>query len=213
MSAARLVVWRHGRTQWNLQRRFQGQADTDLDAVGLDQAERAARVLAGLQPNALYSSDLKRTRQTAAALARLSGVEVRCDPRLREIHVGSWEGLLDDEVARVDPERWMRLRRGEDVRRSSTGESVAEVGERVAAALTEIADGAADDATVVVTSHGLAARAGICRLVGLPAQHWRILGSLDNCAWAVLQWHRGGRYYRIAEYDVTAPPVATAPIS
>ncbi len=213
MTAARLVVWRHGRTQWNVDRRFQGQADIGLDEVGEVQARQAAVVLVGLSPNALYSSDLKRTRSTADALARASGLEVRTDPRLREIHVGSWEGLLSDEVAQVDPERWQRVRRGEDVRRSPTGESVAEVGERVAAALTEIAGAAADDATVVVTSHGLAARAGICRLLGLPPEHWRLLGSLDNCAWALLQWHRGGQYYRLAGYNVSATPVAGAAIS
>lgn len=213
MTAARLVVWRHGRTQWNVDRRFQGQADIGLDDVGRAEAAQAANVLATLQPSALYSSDLDRTRQTAAALARLSGLDVISDPRLREIHVGSWEGLLAEEVAEADPECWERLRRGEDVRRSSTGESVAEVGERVAAALTDIADAAVDDATVVVTSHGLAARAGICRLIGLPPEHWRVLGSLDNCAWAVLEWHRGGHYYRIAGYDVAASPVAVAPIS
>ena len=213
MTAARLVVWRHGQTQWNVDRRFQGQADIGLDEVGEGQARQAAAVLAELSPSALYSSDLKRTRSTADALARASGLQMTADPRLREIHVGSWEGLLSEQVAELDPERWQRVRRGEDVRRSPTGESVAEVGERVAAALTEIVSAADDDTTVVVTSHGLAARAGICRLLGLPPEHWRLLGSLDNCAWALLQWHRDGEYYRLASYNVSASPVDEVPIS
>ena len=105
------------------------------------------------------------------------------------------------------------LRRGEDVRRSPTGETVSEVGERVAQALVEITAAAPDGATVVATTHGLAGRAGMCRLLGLPFEHWRSFGSLDNCAWAVLHRHRAGGYWRVAEYDVQAPVTtrSTAP--
>ena len=201
MTAARLVLWRHGQTDWNYHARFQGQADIPLNATGADQAHEAARHLAALRPAALWSSDLRRTRQTASALAEATGLTPQLDRRLREIHVGSWEGLHGPEVAEQDPEGYARLQRGEDVRRSATGETVSEVGERVAAALTEIADAADDDATVVVTTHGLAGRAGMCRFVGLPFEQWRLFGSLDNCAWAVLHRHRSGGYWRVAEYD------------
>ena len=80
------------------------------------------------------------------------------------------------------------------------------MGERVAEALTEIAEAAADGATVVVTTHGLAGRAGMCRLLGLPFEHWRAFGSLENCAWAVLHRHHAGGYWRVAEYDVVGRP-------
>ena len=214
MTAARLVLWRHGQTDWNTVARFQGQADIPLNAVGQAQAKVAAEVLAEtFRPAALWTSDLSRSRETADALAMVTGLTAVPDPRLREIHVGSWEGLTGEQVGEADPEAYAKLRRGEDVRRSATGESVAEVGERVSTALTEIAEAVDDDATVVVTSHGLAARAGVCRLVGLPAEHWRTLGSLDNCAWAVLQWHRGGRHYRVAEYNVAGPPTVRETIS
>ena len=214
MTAARLVLWRHGQTDWNTVARFQGQADIPLNAVGRAQARAAAAVLAEtFRPAALWTSDLSRTRETADALAAVTGLTPVSDPRLREIHVGSWEGLSGEQVGQADPEAYAKLRRGEDVRRSPTGESVGEVGERVGTALAEIAGSAADDATVVVTSHGLAARAGTCRLVGLPAEHWRTFGSLDNCAWAVLQWHRGGHYYRVAEYNVAGPPTVRETIS
>ncbi len=202
MTAERLVLWRHGQTDWNYHARFQGQADIALNATGKQQAREAAAHLATLGPTALWSSDLQRTQQTAAALADATGLTVQPDRRLREIHVGSWEGLHGSEVSAQDPELYARLQQGEDVRRSATGETVSEVGERVAAALTEIADLADDDATVVVTTHGLAGRAGLCRFVGLPFDHWRTFGSLDNCAWAVLHRHRSGGYWRVAEYDV-----------
>lgn len=202
MTADRLVLWRHGQTDWNVTRRFQGQADIPLNDVGQAQARAAAAVLATLEPTVLWASDLERTRQTAAALTAATGLTARLDPRLREIHVGTWEGLHGDQLAESEPDAYAALQRGEDVRRSATGETVSEVGERVAGALTEIAGAADDGVTVVVTTHGLGGRAGMCHLLGLPFPQWRTFGSLDNCAWAVLHRHRTGGFWRVAEYDV-----------
>lgn len=212
MTASRIIVWRHGRTPWNVENRFQGQADIGLDDVGRAQAARAAVALAALEPAVLWSSDLSRARDTAAALAALTGLEVTTDKRLREVHVGSWEGLLGEEVDRVDPELSRRLRAGEDVRRSATGESTTEVAERIAEALDELAAGAPDGSTVVAACHGLAGRVGSAHLVGLPHEHWRLLGGLTNCAWVSIDRHRSGTYWRIEQYNVTAPDPAE-PIS
>jgi broad specificity phosphatase PhoE len=213
VTADRLVLWRHGQTDWNLTARFQGQADIPLNATGVAQAREAASILGTLEPSALWASDLGRTQQTAAALTAVTGLTARLDPRLREIHVGSWEGLQGSEVGESDAEAYAALRRGEDVRRSATGETVSEVGERVAQALTEIASAAAEGETVVVTTHGLAGRAGMCRLLDLPFAHWRTFGSLENCAWAVLHRHHGGGYWRVAEYDVAGPATVRETIS
>ncbi len=213
MTADRLVLWRHGQTDWNVTARFQGQADIPLNATGLAQARVAASILATLEPSALRASDLGRTQETAAALSSLTGLPAQLDRRLREIHVGSWEGLHGSEVGESEPEAYAALRRGEDVRRSSTGETVSEVGERVAQALTEIAEAAAEGETVVVTTHGLAGRAGMCHLLGLPFAHWRTFGSLENCAWAVLHRHHAGGYWRVAEYDVAGPATVRETIS
>jgi probable phosphoglycerate mutase len=87
----RLVLWRHGQTQWNADGRFQGQSDIPLDAVGEQQAERAARLLAGLRPDGIVSSDLSRAMATAAPLARLTGLTVTTDKDLRERYGGLWE--------------------------------------------------------------------------------------------------------------------------
>jgi broad specificity phosphatase PhoE len=204
MTAARIILWRHGRTEWNIVNRFQGQADIPLDQVGYAQAERAAEVLARYQPSSLYSSDLSRCYQTAEMLAQRTGLEIITDKRLREIHVGSWEGLLGDEIKAADPELARRLRAGEDVRRSPTGESPSEVAERMAEALNEIAEAAEDHSTVVVVTHGLAGRVGACRFVELPSEHWRRFGGLSNCAWVSIDRHRSGAYWRIESYNVTA---------
>ncbi len=204
MTAARIILWRHGRTEWNVDNRFQGQADIPLDSLGVEQAERTARMLAGFAPSALYSSDLSRAYTTAAALAAITGLEIRTDKRLREIHVGSWEGLLGREVDAADPELARRLRAGEDVRRSPTGESPSEVAERMSEALTEIAEAAEDHSTVVVATHGLSGRVGACRFVRLPFETWRLMGGLSNCAWVSIDRHRSGTYWRIEAYNALA---------
>jgi glucosyl-3-phosphoglycerate phosphatase len=204
MTAARIILWRHGRTEWNVVDRFQGQADIPLDAVGHAQAARAADVLAVYRPVGLYSSDLSRSYQTAEPLAERTGLEIVTDKRLREIHVGSWEGLLGEEIRAGDPELARRLWAGEDVRRSPTGESPSEVAERMVEALMEIAESAADDSTVVVVTHGLAGRVGTCRFVGLPFPQWRMFGGLSNCAWVSINRHRSGAYWRIEGYNLTA---------
>ena len=204
MTAARIIIWRHGRTEWNVVDRFQGQADIPLDAVGYAQAARAAEVLAAYRPVGLYSSDLSRSYQTAEVLAERTGLEIITDKRLQEIHVGSWEGLLGEEIRAADPELARRLWAGEDVRRSPTGESPSEVAERMVEALIDIAESAANDSTVVVVTHGLSGRVGACRFVGLPFEHWRLFGGLSNCAWASIDRHRSGAYWRIEGYNLTA---------
>jgi probable phosphoglycerate mutase len=204
MTAARLVLWRHGRTEWNVVGRFQGQAEVPLDEVGRDQAAAAAPLVAAFEPVSIFSSDLLRTYQTAEPLAALTGLEIQTDKRLREIHVGSWEGLLGDEIRARDPELAEQVWRGEDVRRSPTGESPQEVADRVAEALTEIAETADDGSTIAVVTHGLAGRVGACRFVGLPFQHWRLFGGLANCAWISLDRHRSGAYWRIETYNAVA---------
>jgi broad specificity phosphatase PhoE len=204
MTAERIIIWRHGRTEWNVVDRFQGQADIPLDEVGYAQAARAAEVLAAYRPSSLYSSDLLRCYQTADVLAERTGLEIITDKRLREIHVGSWEGLLGEEIRAADPELARRLRAGEDVRRSATGESPSEVAERMMEALTEIGEAAEDHSTVVVVSHGLSGRVGACRFVGLPFPQWRLFGGLSNCAWVSIDRHRSGAYWRIEGYNLTA---------
>ncbi len=201
MTAARIIVWRHGQTDWNLDNRFQGQADVPLNSLGREQAKVAARALTAYRPSAIYASDLSRAYETAQALAELTDLPITTDPRLREIHVGTWEGKLGSEIRALDPELAERLRRGEEVRRSPTGESPAEVATRMSEALTEIGENAADGSTVVVTCHGLSGRVGAAHFVGLPQTHWRLFGGLSNCAWVSIDRHRSGEYWRIEKYN------------
>ena len=209
MTAGRLIVWRHGRTEWNLDGRVQGQADIPLDSVGRTQASAAAARLASLGPARIVSSDLKRAATTAMALSRLTGLEIEYDEALREIDVGEWAGLTLDEVAAKYPDFADVIAAGElgirDLRRGTTGETLTEVATRFAAALTRIvASGSADD-TIVVASHGLAARVGICHWLGLPFDNWAIFGGMSNCAWTSIKQGRKSRW-RIEEWNAGSLP-------
>lgn len=201
MTAARLIIWRHGETDWNLTGRFQGHHDIPLNAVGEQQARTAAPFLAEWGPTSIISSDLSRARGTARALADVTGLPVTLDERLREINVGDWVGRTIQEIVEEDPSIGERMRNGEDVRRSDAGETAGEMGERIAAALNDIAEEAADGETVVVVTHGMAARIGSVFFVGGSYFDTRLFGGVRNCAWIVLDTGRDD-VWRIRQYNV-----------
>jgi glucosyl-3-phosphoglycerate phosphatase len=205
VTARRLVVWRHGRTTWNLEGRFQGQTDIPLDELGVMQAQEAAARLAALAPAAIVSSDLQRAAQTAAELARLTGLDVTYDPDLREIDVGSWAGMTQEEFRKRHPAHQARMHAGEDLRRGGDGETVAELAERAEKAFRRAIDLVSDGQTVVAASHGMAARVGVARLIGLPPAHWDVFGGLSNCSWVVCEPGRRGRW-RIVEWNAGTLP-------
>lgn len=205
MSAGRLIVWRHGRTEWNLQDKMQGQADIPLDAVGVAQAKAAAARLATLAPTRLFSSDLQRAAATAGELAALTGLKIEYDEALREIDVDDWAGMTREELADLAPEAAARIRAGEPQRRGTNGETVEEVAERFAPALVRAVEHGEPSDTVVVATHGLAARVGICQFLGLPQEHWSAFGGLANCNWVSLLPGRHGRW-RIEEWNAGSLP-------
>lgn len=99
-----LILIRHGETRLNALGVFQGQLDEPLNDVGLGQARAVAASMADLEPDAIYTSDLLRAKQTADEVAKLTGHEVHTDERLREIHCGSWHGRSIDEVSQELPQ-------------------------------------------------------------------------------------------------------------
>jgi len=197
------VLWRHGQTIWNAERRFQGQTDIPLDETGQAQAERAARLLAALRPDLIVSSDLSRAASTAAALARLTGLEVALDKDLRERHGGGWEGLNDAEIRTRYPAEHASWS-------PPDGEPSPVVAERVAGALQRIADHLAEEGgdaasrLAVVASHGAALRLGMSRFLGMPEGLFGVLGPLSNCSWSVLGQRHG--QWRLLEHNAGTLP-------
>ncbi|WP_231486463.1 histidine phosphatase family protein [Candidatus Blastococcus massiliensis] len=208
LPVGRLLLWRHGRTEWNASGRFQGRLDPPLDDVGRRQAVDAAPHLVASAKlgadTAVVSSDLSRAADTAAALGGLLGVEVRLDPRLREHGMGSWEGLTRAEVAERHPDQYADWLAGRPVR-GRGGEDPEEVAERALAALADLPPA---PVAVVVTHGGTSGRL-IERLLGLGREQRRVFGPLANCAWSELVEQSGS--WRLMKHNVSATRVATAP--
>lgn len=204
LAVPRLVLWRHGRTEWNAEGRFQGQLDPPLDATGRQEAGAAASqlVATGLLPKdvVVVSSDLDRTVQTAVALTDLLGVPLRLDARLREHGMGCWEGLTRDEVADRYPEQYADWIAGRPVR-GRGGEEPAAVADRALAALVDLPSAA----VAVVVTHGGTAGRLLERLLGLGPDHHRPFGPLANCAWSELATQAGR--WRLLRHNVSVLPV------
>ncbi|MFJ6796703.1 histidine phosphatase family protein [Streptomyces sp. NPDC091268] len=199
----KIVLWRHGQTAWNLERRFQGSTDIELTQTGVAQARRAARLLASLKPDAIIASDLRRASATAAELAAVTGLPVTHSAALRETYAGEWQGLTHDEIVEKYGEQYAAWRRGEPVRRGG-GELETEVADRAAPVVLSYVDRLPPNGTLVVVSHGGAIRTTIGRLLGLDSHHWESLGGLSNCCWSVLG--EGARGWRLMEHNAGTLP-------
>jgi probable phosphoglycerate mutase len=195
----RLIVWRHGNTDWNAGNRVQGQTDVSLNDLGRQQAVDAAELLVKLKPSAIVSSDLRRSADTAAALAALTGLSISYDKRLRERYFGAWQGHTMTEVAQLFPDQHARWQAGQEV--GGDVESLDELGRRVSDAVLDAAALAPPGGTVVVATHGAAARQGVGHLLGWPIEQLRTLRALQNCHWIELTLD-DKRGWQVAAYNV-----------
>nr|WP_327537146.1 glucosyl-3-phosphoglycerate phosphatase [uncultured Mycolicibacterium sp.] len=194
MRIRRLVLLRHGQTEYNAANRMQGQLDTDLSELGRAQAVAAAEVLAKRQPLLIVSSDLRRAFDTAVALGERTGVPVDVDSRLRETHLGDWQGLTHLEVDAAAP--GARLAWRDDARWAPHGgESRVDVAERSVPLVAELVDSQAEwgieeaDRPVVLVAHGGLIAAVTAGLLGIPVDNWPILGGMGNASWVQLSGH------------------------
>jgi len=203
----RIAIWRHGRTSWNAEQRFQGQTDIALDDTGIAQARRAAAMLASLPPSAIICSDLLRTQQTAPPLVELTGIDPVLDEGLRETYAGEWEGKTRPVLLEEYGDELHRWSADPHMRAGIVGETRLEVADRMVAAVDRGLALIPDDGVLVVVTHGGAARAGIGRLLGLPPEHWAALGVLTNCSWSVLLENAPpGPAWRLQEYNAGSLP-------
>lgn len=154
----RLYIIRHGSTDWNECRRLQGQQDIPLNPRGREQAAQMALRLAERSIEAIYSSDLLRARQTAEAISMVNGAGIQTDTRLREVHLGEWEGKLVTEIEEVDGDCFERRYRYPATIAPPGGEPTVAVQERVLAAVHDISE-RHPAGSVAVVSHGFAVAA------------------------------------------------------
>jgi glucosyl-3-phosphoglycerate phosphatase len=194
MRIRHLVMLRHGQTEYNAGSRMQGQLDTELSDLGREQAAAAAEVLAKRQPVSIVSSDLRRALDTAVALGERCGLPVLVDTRLRETHLGDWQGLTHLEVDAAAP--GARLAWRENARWAPHGgENRVDVAARsmplVAELITEQSEWGLDepDRPVVLVAHGGLIAALTAALLGLPVDNWPVLGGMGNASWVQLSGH------------------------
>jgi alpha-ribazole phosphatase len=177
----RLILIRHGETDWNIEGRWQGQADVPLNERGREQALRIAQALSREKIAAVYSSDLCRARETAQVLAACLGQSVRLDRRLREIHQGEWQGLLVSEIEEKYAVEFQQRQTNPMSVAPPGGETARQVMERVRQAIEEIVRRHPEE-SVAVVSHGFAIACLLAHERNIPFQRiWELVP--ENGTW------------------------------
>jgi broad specificity phosphatase PhoE len=174
-----ILLARHGETDWNRESRFQGHADPALNDLGRQQAGELAEALAGEELAAVYSSPLRRALETAQVIAARHGLDAVPVEALREVDVGSWQGLTRDEIEQRFPkqfQRWLDYGQGWD-----DGETYEEMGRRAIVALQELA-ARHDGNRIAAMTHGGPIRAALARAAGISHAEARRRGPvIGNC--------------------------------
>lgn len=180
-----LYLVRHGETEDNARRVFQGQGGKGLNDRGRRQAALVARRLEGMKPVAIVASDLDRAVETARIIGEACGLPIATDAGLREIDVGTWTGQGYDAVARLYPDEWAAWDQGLDIRRGG-GETYAELGDRMDRTIARVATRLSEASTVdprprlVLVSHGGAIKSWIARILGVSSEGLRALAGISN---------------------------------
>jgi len=198
MSSTRVILWRHGNTDWNAEHRVQGQTDVPLNELGLRQAAESAVKLAGRNPTLLVSSDSSRAARTADALADLTGLPAERDMRLRERAFGLWETLTTAEIKErfpVSRARWEAA----DPDPGDGIESLTDLGKRIGEVIREAAE-RNPGAVSVLATHGGSIKYGVGALLGWPDEIMPTLGSIGNCHWVELVLS-AGQGWRVVTYN------------
>lgn len=183
----RLLLVRHGETEWNRLGRYQGQSDVELNGAGLEQAKCLGRRLASEAIDAVYCSDLKRAVQTAQPITSAYSMTVTYCKELRELYFGEFEGKYFEDIEDLYLPLENAWRAGNLDVTAPGAETLAELGDRV----TKFVDGLGEqhvDETVLIVAHGGPLQMMICHLIGLDIQYWWRM-HLDGASLSVVHIH------------------------
>ncbi len=193
----RLILIRHGETEWNVTLQYQGHANVPLNERGREQAQRVAQRLRHLGVTALYASDIARAWETAQIIATATNLKPQAMPELREIDVGKWEGLTPEQLYRQFPNHMREYERDPARTVRLGGESYAQLQARALVALQRIQETHQADEVVLAVSHGGTIRALLCHVIGLDLAHFGRMW-LDNGSLTELRYGKHGwRLFRL----------------
>jgi broad specificity phosphatase PhoE len=181
-----IYLIRHGETDWNRDRRIQGQSDTPLNDIGREQARLLGQRLADVPFDLAYASDLSRAIETAKLIVEPRLLDVSTDIGLRERAFGEWEGGTAEDVSREYPERWAAWHSGARDVPPPGGETQVELELRVTRALDNII-AANHGGTLLVVSHGGAIQATLCSWFGVDVR------GMANCTGYIVDVAGGER--------------------
>jgi broad specificity phosphatase PhoE len=200
-----VVLLRHGQTDYNVAGRMQGHLDSMLTEDGLAQAMAAAPDIAKVAPERIISSDLRRARDTAGFVGGACGLPVGLDARLRETHLGEWQGRTVPEIEQDYPGA-IATWRSDPTWAPPGGESRVDVVRRSRPVVDELDNELAgpSEATVVLVAHGGLIAGLVCGLLGLPTSTWPAVGGLGNCRWTTLARRHDHPRWRLTGYNVGA---------
>jgi broad specificity phosphatase PhoE len=177
-----LVLIRHGQTDWNVEGRWQGQADPPLNERGCEQAQHVAEYQRKFGFAALYSSDLRRAMETAQIIGAEMGLKVIPEPRLREINLGKWQGMLSTDIQAQYPDEFRRWHEQPLTAHPPGGEDISVLAVRVLEAINAIIARHPKRRVGIVT-HELPIAIVLCRSAGLGLEHLR--GMIpENGTWS-----------------------------
>jgi broad specificity phosphatase PhoE len=175
----KVMLVRHGETDWNRKEVFRGRIDVELNQNGREQARALAEATRIFQIDAIYSSPLSRSLETAEILADVHNLDVKIADGFIDLHYGEWQGLEHRKVKEKYPDLYLRWQESPHLVRFPGGESLEDVRER---ALKELKTIVADHEgqTVMIVSHRVVSKVILCSIIGLDNSHfWRI--RQDNC--------------------------------
>jgi len=206
----KLILARHGETEWNVEEVFRGRIDVELNETGARQAELLAQYLRGIKIEAVYSSPLKRALNTAEVVARYHKLEVKIAPGLIDCDFGKWQGLRLQEVKDRYKELYTEWVNSPHLVKIPGGESLDEVRERALKVVDEVV--AKHEGTIILVSHRVVNKVLICALLGLDNSHfWNI--RQDVCGTTTFSYENG-RFILTKHNDTSyLRPLAKAELS
>ena len=196
-----LHLIRHGQTDWNEERRVQGQSDSRLTQLGEEQALELGQRIQFVEFDKVFCSSSLRTRQTAANLFPDSRVEIEYLDNLREIFLGPWEGALYDEIEQQEPDSFRHFWEEPHLFDVEGAESFYELQNRAVAAVEKIAELHLDQ-QIAVVSHGALIKTILCYVENLPMDELWTPPHMHNCAHSIIRFSPEGSQEIVQYADV-----------